>query len=84
MARSNAERQAKYRKKRRLGTKDDIGSRRLDCWLPSEAFLALGRLARHQGQTKQSILESLIVAADEENLQACATDEDLDEYLGDG
>lgn len=82
MASTNAERQAKYRENRRRGSKDDLGSRRLDCWLSSEAFLALGRLSRYQGEAKQQVLESLIIAADEKNLEACITDEELDEYLG--
>lgn len=81
MPQSNAERQAKYRENKRLGTKEDLGGRRLDCWVSSEAFFALNRIARQQKKTKQQILEALIIATDEENLKACLTDEELDEYL---
>lgn len=82
MAISNAERQAKYREQKRLGLKDDLGGKRLDCWLSSEAFLALNRLARHQGESKRQVLEALILAADELNLKALESDEDLEAYLG--
>jgi hypothetical protein len=55
MAISNAERQARYRENKRLGSKEqELGGKRLDCWLSTEAFLALGRLSRHQGESKQA------------------------------
>lgn len=82
MPSTSAERQAKYRENKRRGNKDDLGGRRLDCWISSETFFALRRLSQHQGKTKQQTLESLIQAADEKNLEACLTDEDLDKYLG--
>lgn len=79
---TSAERQAKYRLKQRKGGTNDLGAKRLDCWLSSEAFLALDRLSRHQGETKRQVLESLILMADKANLRACVTDEDLNAYLG--
>jgi hypothetical protein len=83
MAISNAERQARYRENKRLGSKEqELGGKRLDCWLSTEAFLALGRLSRHQGESKRAVLESLILAADLAQLEAQATDEELEAYLG--
>ena len=79
---TSAERQARYRKNQRQGGSDDLGSKRLDCWLSSEAWLALTRLTRHQGVAKRQVLEALLLEADQANLSACVTDEDLDTYLG--
>lgn len=79
---SNRERQAKYRASRQTTGPDGDGERRLDCWVSTAAALALVRLARQQGGSKRSVLESLILAADQAELEACATDEDLDAYLG--
>lgn len=82
MVKTSAERQAKYRKAQRVGTADDLGGRRLDCWISSEAFLALVRLARRKGETKVSVLEALVLEADKAALRDCQTDEALSAYLG--
>lgn len=77
MARTSAERQAAYRDRR-----DEVYDRRLVSWVTSETYHALKRLARKAGTSKRAVLESLILAADDVNLRACETDEELDEYLG--
>lgn len=59
-AKSNAERQSDYRrKKRRSG---DNGNYNLNVWVSSGAKFALLRLARHSVESPEQILERLILA----------------------
>lgn len=82
MAMTPAERQRRYRQNRMTAGPQKDGDRKIASWVSSEAFLALARLARKEGTSKRSVLESLILAADDVNLRACETDEELDVYLG--
>lgn len=77
MATTSAERQAKYRARKREASE----GKRLDCWLSTDAHHALARLARHQGVSTRAVLEALILTADKANLEACATDEEFEGYL---
>lgn len=62
-ARTAAERQAAYRKRRPMAGEN--GERRINTWVTTRAALALARLARHHGVTHREMLERLIVAADD-------------------
>lgn len=57
MALSNAERQAKAR----MRNKGERELQRLSQWISKSAYLALGRLALFQGQTRSKVLEELIL-----------------------
>jgi len=66
---SGAERQAAYRRKKKHGEDGEDGDGgfcRLDLWLPYHAFLALKRLARHQGKLQREVLGDLLLAANTE------------------
>ena len=65
MARTAAQRQAAYRARRPHSGSDDNGQRRLNVWIDTRAFLALGRVARRYAVTKQELIEKLIIAEDE-------------------
>ena len=64
-AKTNAERQAEYRKRARCGS-DGLSEHRLNTMLAGRAFFALDRLAAHYGVTKKQMLERLLVAADDD------------------
>lgn len=70
MAKTAAERQAKFRKTRQSAGPTGNGERRLNTWLSTGAALALGRLARHQKISQRAVLEQLIAAADDKILLA--------------
>lgn len=63
MGKSNAERQAAYRARRKEANQG-AGDRRLNTWVSAEADLALDRLAHHYGVTRRAMLERLITEAD--------------------
>lgn len=64
-AKTAAQRQAEYRKKRPFAGPDGNGERRLNTWVSTGASLALARLANRYGVTRREILERLIGEADE-------------------
>jgi len=80
MAKSGAERQAKYRRKRATAGPQGDGERRVDLWVSYAAFFALRRLSKHHGIGQGRVLEDLILAADTKMTQGM-TDEDFDKYL---
>ena len=64
MAKTAAERQAKYRANRPYAGADGNGERRLNVWLITAADLALERMARHYGVTKREAIERMLIAED--------------------
>ena len=65
MAKTAAERQAAYRARRPFAGDDSNGERRLNAWISTRAALALVRLTRRYGVTKQEMLERLVIAEDD-------------------
>jgi hypothetical protein len=63
MAKSAAERQAIYRKNRAYA--GDNGERRINTWVTTGTYLALGRLAGRYGVTNREMLEKLVGEADQ-------------------
>jgi hypothetical protein len=83
MAKTAAQRQAEYRKNRPSAGDDRNGERRLNTWLSTRAFLALGRLARHQGMAQRAVLEQIIIAADDAILAGLELDSpEWEKYFG--
>ena len=74
MAKTAAQRQATYRERRPFEGEDGNGERRLQGWIATHAALALGRLARRYGVTKQAMMERLINAEDERVLTEISLD----------
>ncbi len=72
MAKTAAERQAAYRKRRPMV--DGDGQRRINTWVSTTAHLALARLARRENVTQREILERLICAEDDRILAGIALD----------
>ena len=70
MAKTAAQRQAVYRKKRPYAGEKEDGERRINTWINTAASLALARLAKHNGLPRRAILEQLITVADDANLAA--------------
>ena len=64
MAKTVAERQAAYRKGRPEAGEN--GERRINAWVSTAAFLALGRLARSYGVTQREMIERLVLASDQQ------------------
>ena len=64
-AKTAAQRQAEYRKKRPFAGPDGNGERRLNTWVSTSAALALERLANRYSVTNRAMLEKLIAEADE-------------------
>jgi hypothetical protein len=62
MAKTNTERQARYRATR--NSAGENGERRLATIVSTATHCALGRLARQQGVTRRAIIEMLIQSAD--------------------
>ena len=75
---SSVERQRAYRAQRPFA--GDNGERRLQAWVTTGTYLALGRLARHAGTTRRAVLEQLILAADQATQQGMS-DADFEQYL---
>jgi hypothetical protein len=63
MAKTAAERQAIYRKNRAYA--GDNGERRINTWVTTGTYLALGRLARRYGVTNREMLEKRVGEADQ-------------------
>jgi hypothetical protein len=63
MAKTTAQRQAAYRKRRGVANHGD-GEWRINTWVSSTAHLALQRLACHYGVTMRDMLERLILNED--------------------
>jgi len=83
MAKTNAQRQAQYRKNRETAGDDGNGERRISSFVSTAAALALGRLANRYGVTRREILEKLLTAADEEILKTLDSESrEWDEYFG--
>ena len=83
MAKTNAQRQAQYRKKRATAGDDSNGERRISSFVSTSAALALGRLANRYGVTRREILEKLLTKADEEILTTLDPESrEWDEYFG--
>ena len=83
MAKTAAERQAKYRARRPHAGKDGNGERRLNLWLSTTADLAVERLARRYCVTKREIIERLASAEDDRVSSAIDPDSpEWDEYFG--
>ncbi|MBN1141973.1 MAG: hypothetical protein JXB25_09315 [Deltaproteobacteria bacterium] len=59
---TNAERQAEYRKRRK--TAGESGERQIKHWVSNAAFTALEELAKHHGISKKELLERLILDAE--------------------
>jgi hypothetical protein len=64
MASNNAERQAAYRRKRRV-IADTDSEKRLDTWVSYGTLLALERLARHYSTTQRAILQEAVLEKDQ-------------------
>jgi hypothetical protein len=79
MARSAAERQRDYR--RRRATAGSNGERRLSTWVSTGVALAMQRLARHRGLSQRQLLEQVIAKAESEAISSMG-DADLEAYLG--
>ncbi len=83
MAKSNAERQAKYRSKRLESGKNGDGELRLNLWVNTGVALGLARLARCYGVTKREMLERLVLAADQNVVAELELDSpEWDAYYG--
>lgn len=78
MAKTAAERQREYRRRRALAGAN--GEKRLGLWTPTGTALALRRLARHRGVTQREVLVHLIAQA-EAAVMAAMDDGELDAYL---
>jgi len=79
MAKTNAERQAEYRKRAMQGEK----RLRINTWVSIDTAVALERLARHYGVTKRAMLEELIRQADRDVLDGLEPgSEESREYFG--
>jgi len=63
MAKTAAERQAAFRKKRPHAGEN--GERRINAWVSTGTYFALARLARRYGVTNREILEKLVGEADQ-------------------
>ena len=63
MAKTAAERQAAFRKKRPHAGEN--GERRINAWVTTGTYFALARLARRYGVTNLEILEKLVGEADQ-------------------
>ena len=64
MAKTAAERQAEYRKKRAVAGNN--GERRINTWVATGTALALVRLSNRYGVTQRDMLERLVLAADQQ------------------
>jgi hypothetical protein len=82
MAKTAAERQKEYRAKRQFAGEDGNGERRVTAWVSTRAALALNRLARRYGVTKQELIERLLIEEEEKLLKTMSLDSpDGEAYL---
>ncbi|MGG1946846.1 hypothetical protein AB1286_18855 [Trinickia sp. NRRL B-1857] len=80
MAKSSAERQAKYRQSRACA--GDSGERRINTWISNGTAVALGRLIKRYGITQREMLEQLVLSADQQILATLDRDgNEWKEYL---
>lgn len=79
---SNAQRQQAYRAARATAGVDGNGERKLSMYVTTESSLALKRLAIHYGVTKRQMVEKLLIAEDQRQLDQLKDDEAaFDKYL---
>ncbi|MEB0135451.1 hypothetical protein QN362_08925 [Actimicrobium sp. CCC2.4] len=72
-----------YRTRRPFEGENGNGQRRLQGWIATRAALALERLARRYGVTKQTMMEGLINAEDERIMAQLSPDTpDRHAYVG--
>jgi hypothetical protein len=64
-AKTNAQRQADYRKRRVNAGENGDGDQRLNTFISTKAAFALNRLAKSYGVTKRELLEKLLIEADD-------------------
>jgi len=64
MAKTAAERQKAYRINRAFAGENGNGERRINTWVSTSAYLALGRLAQRYCVTNREMLEKLIEVED--------------------
>lgn len=62
MPKTPAERQAAYRARRPFAGPDHNGERRINTWVDTGTYLALKRLASHNGVTLRAMLERIVLA----------------------
>lgn len=77
MAKTTAERQADYRAGR--ATAGGNGERRINTWVTTGAYLALTRLSKRYCVTQRQMIERLILAADQQVVDAL--DPDSEEWM---
>jgi hypothetical protein len=83
MAKTAAERQARYRASRAFIGKDGDGQRRVNFWLSTESALALKRIARRYVITQQALIERMVLAEDERILASIPVDSaEWNKYFG--
>jgi len=82
-AKTNAERQREYRRRRSTAGPDGNGERKINTWVPTGSALALERLARRYGITRREMLMRLITDADNEIMNQLDIDSpQWGEYFG--
>lgn len=82
-AKTNAERQAAYRKSRATAGENGDGERRLNTFISTKASFALDRLARSYGVTKRDLLEKMLIEADNKIVSDLDLDSpEWDKYYG--
>ena len=74
MAKTAAQRQAAYRKGR--SEAGENGERRINTWVSTAALLALRRLSNRYGVAQRKIIERLILASDQQLINALDPDSD--------
>ena len=72
MAKTVAERQAEYRKKRAVAGNN--GERRINTWVATGTALALVRLSNRYGVTQRQMIERLVIEADQQIVSALDPD----------
>ena len=81
MAMTNTERQRRYRQTRATAHQGE-GEKRLNTWISTKAHLALKRLSAFEDAPQRTIIERLLLQADQANLDALGSNEDeFDTYL---
>jgi hypothetical protein len=84
MAKTTAQRQAAYRKRRAHAGPDGNGERRVTTWLDTSTWLALERLARRYAVTQREMIARLVRAEDDRVLAAMEPDTpEWSEYFDD-
>ena len=83
MAKSDAERQAALRERRKrqaIGAENGEGAGQINLFVKASARNALRRMSRHQGTSQRAVLEQLLMEA-EDRLTAAMTDEESGHYM---